>query len=173
MKTKTALYAGSFDPITVGHLWVIHEASKMFDTVQVVIGHNPGKLYMFPIDQRAFMVFDAIKEAGIQNASVSVMDNNVFLAKYARERGINHVIRGIRNTADFEFEKTMRNFNENINKNLTTVFLIPPADVADVSSSIVKSMIGPDGWEDVVKQLVPTKTFTNLQQLHSLRTQQS
>ena len=166
---KTAIYAGSFDPITVGHLWVIHEASKIFDHVEVAVGHNPDKRYMFSLEDRAKLVFSAISEIGVKNASVVVMDSNVFLATHAKRQGINHIIRGIRNTADFEFEKTMRNFNSSMNKNLTTIFLIPPADIADISSSAVKSLVGPDGWESIVRELVPSETFTKLEQLNSLR----
>lgn len=92
---------------------------------------------------------------------VSLFDNK-FLVKYADEIKANYILRGIRNPHDYEYEKTMRNINEDINKNIQTVFLMPPRNIAEVSSSMVRGLIGPSGWEKIIEKYVPKFVLTDL-----------
>jgi pantetheine-phosphate adenylyltransferase len=162
---RHAVYAGSFDPITTGHMWMIYEASKMFDRLTVAVGHNPDKKYLFSGIDRVYMVRNAIFEIGLKNVDVAYIDQNQYLANFARSKGMNYMVRGIRSSTDFEFEKTLRNFNEVIDKNISSIYLIPPPDLSDVSSSVIKSLIGPEGWEDIVKPYLPTSAFVAIQNM--------
>lgn len=161
---RHAVYAGSFDPITTGHMWMIYESAKMFDRITVAIGHNPDKKYLFTRDERCEIVATAIDEIGLKNVSIVLLQQNQYLVNYARSRNINYMIRGIRSSTDFEFEKTLRNFNEVIDKQIQSVYLIPPPSLSDVSSSVIKGLVGPDGWEDIVKPYLPRQAFLSLQE---------
>lgn len=156
---KKAVYAGSFDPITCGHLWMIEEGLKLTDDLVVAIGVNPDKKYMFSLESRLTML----------NASLPTDDrltvasfDNMYLVNYARSIGADCIIRGIRSEADYEYERVMRHINSDMDHSITTVFLMPPRDIAEVSSSVVKSLIGPDGWKEMVKQYVPSPVYEHL-----------
>lgn len=158
---RIAVYAGSFDPPTNGHLWMIQQGAKMFDNLIVAIGINPSKKYTFSVDERMKMLQDSVK--GCPNVSINYFDNK-YLVKYAQTIGADFILRGIRNSADFNFEQGMNNINRDINSKVNTVFLIPPRELCEVSSSFVKSLIGPDGWQTVVSQYVPKPVFNKIKQ---------
>ena len=90
------------------------------------------------------------------------MFTNQYLINYARGIGAQFILRGIRCESDYEFERVMRNVNGDFDPHITTVFLMPPRDIAEVSSSMVKGLIGPEGWEAIVKQYVPAPVFKRL-----------
>lgn len=179
---KIAVYAGSFDPITNGHKWVIETAYKMFDLLYVAIGDNKSKKYMFSDAERFSLVSHAIDEIdsnllsshrppapyeghdnlNIDRVRVTLLKNQ-YLADYAKELQASYLIRGVRNAQDFEFEKTLQNVNSEINPELTTIWLCPPKNLSEVSSSVVKSLVGPIGWRTVVGKMVPTHVLTELQ----------
>jgi pantetheine-phosphate adenylyltransferase/8-oxo-dGTP diphosphatase len=149
---KKVVYAGSFDPITNGHVWVIERVIELFDEVVIAIGINPDKKYMFNINER----LDMLKE--ITNKYVKVKIDtfeNKYLIKYAQEIKTNYIIRGIRSQIDFEYEKQMCNVNRGFNPCIETIFLIPPVNVVDISSSFVKGLVGPEGWERIIGLYVP------------------
>lgn len=158
---RVAVYAGSFDPPTNGHLWMIDKGAKMFDKLIVAIGINPSKKYTFSVEERLQMLQDSVK--GCPNVSINYFDNK-YLVKYAETIGADFILRGIRNTSDFSFEQGMNNINRDINSKVNTVFLIPPRELCEVSSSFVKSLIGPDGWQNVVSQYVPKPVFNKIKQ---------
>ena len=87
---------------------------------------------------------------------VWIIFSNMFLVDYARKIGAEYILRGIRNPNDYEYERGMRYINSDINPKLTTVFLIPPREISEVSSSFVKALVGPRGWERMVKELSAT-----------------
>ena len=95
------------------------------------------------------------------NVTVAVFDNR-YLVDYARSIGATYILRGIRSPADFEYERVMRHINADICPEITTVFLMPPRQIAEVSSSLVKGMVGPDGWETTVERFVPPVVFKAL-----------
>ncbi len=153
---KKGVYAGSFDPITNGHMWMIREGSLLFDEFIVVIGTNPDKNYTFTTEERFHLIEKSIK--GIDNVKIDSMENR-FLVRYAESIGANYILRGIRSENDYSFERVMRNINGDMNSDITTVFLIPPREIAEVSSSMVKGLIGPEDWREVVKKYVPLPVY--------------
>jgi len=153
---RRAVYAGSFDPITNGHLWMVENGSRLFDELIVAIGENPEKKYTFPFDERIRVLRDSAKR--IPNVTVSSFENQ-FLVNYARTVDAHFILRGIRDSRDYEYERGMRHINDDLQSSITTVFLIPPREIAEVSSSLVKGMIGPMGWQDIVRRYVPAPVF--------------
>jgi pantetheine-phosphate adenylyltransferase len=87
---------------------------------------------------------------------------NAFLISYAQSIGASHILRGIRSAGDFEFERAMRNINGDLSPKITTVFLMPPRPIAEVSSSMVKGLIGPAGWKQIVRDYVPKPVYDKL-----------
>lgn len=153
------VYAGSFDPPTNGHLWMIRHGSGMFDELVLAIGQNPSKKSMFSIPQRERMLREMTKS--YKNVKVTSF-NNQYLVRYSRSINADYMLRGIRSYKDYEYEYGLRQINEDIDNGILTVFLMPPADVAKVSSSFVKGLVGPKGWEEVVKRYVPHVVFKQL-----------
>ncbi|MCZ7647954.1 MAG: pantetheine-phosphate adenylyltransferase [Planctomycetota bacterium] len=153
---RRAVYAGSFDPVTEGHMFMIREGARLFDRLVVAIGTNPGKQYTFTLDER----LDALRRctARIRNVSIDRFESR-FLVDYARSIGASYILRGVRTAHDFEYEKTMRHINGDMAPGLSTVFLIPPRELAELSSSFVKGLVGPKGWPKVVKQYVPAPVY--------------
>ena len=146
------VYAGSFDPPTNGHVWMIKEGARLFDKLIIAIGVNPEKAYSFTIEQRMEMLKGITK--GMDNISIRYFEN-MFLVDYAKKIGAKFILRGIRDSKDYEYEKSIRSVNENIGKSIMTVFLMPPSNLSSVSSSLVKGLVGASGWERVVKKYVP------------------
>jgi len=161
IKKRIAVYAGSFDPPTNGHLWMIEKGAKMFDKLIVAIGVNPNKKYTFSVDERIKMLQDSVKDC--PNVSIDQFDNK-YLVKYAQTIGGDFILRGVRNSNDFNFEQGMNNINRDINSNINTVFLMPPRELCEISSSFVKGLVGPDGWETVVCQYVPKPVFAKIKE---------
>jgi pantetheine-phosphate adenylyltransferase len=156
---RTAVYAGSFDPPTNGHLWMIEQGLRMFDRLIVAIGNNPSKRYSFTVDERLEMLRDSTAPSG--NLLITHFDNR-YLVDYARKKGAEFVLRGIRSPHDYEYERVMRHINADMAPEITTVFLMPPRDIAEVSSNMIKSLIGPQGWEETVRRYVPPPVFARL-----------
>lgn len=155
MKT-TGIYAGSFDLLTVGHLWMIEQGAQLFDELVIGIGVNPAKKTMFTDVERVEIICGATNH--IENIPVvGVFEGYLF--NFARQYEATHLLRGIRNGSDFEYEQTMRHLNGDFDPALQTVFLMPPREIAEVSSSTVKGLIGPEGWEEIVQKYVPHNVF--------------
>jgi pantetheine-phosphate adenylyltransferase len=153
---RAAVYAGSFDPVTHGHLWMIREGARLFDRLVVAIGENPDKRPTFPLDTRIDFLRDTTR--GLRTVAVDHFSHR-FLIDYAASVGANYILRGIRNAADYAFESTMRNVNGDLAPRITTVFLLPPRELADVSSSFVRGLVGPRGWQKIVRKYVPDPVF--------------
>ncbi len=167
MKESLAVYAGTFDPLTVGHLWMIEQGAALFSDLMVAVGINPEKHCMFSVDERLEMLQRSANQ--LTNVRVSNFTNQ-FLIAYARSVGARFVLRGIRNESDYEYERVMRNLNGDLGPDITTVFLMPPREIAEVSSSMVKGLVGPEGWETVVKNYVPKPVFEKLKEVHCAKT---
>lgn len=155
-KMKKAVYVGSFDPLTNGHLWMIEEGAKLFDEIVVTIGVNPDKKSMFSLEERIGMIKDSTKH--IQNIKIDSF-SELFLVDYMTSVEAQYSLRGIRSHTDMEYEQVMRNINTDLNSNIQTVFLIPPRELADISSTLIKGLVGPTGWENVVKRYVPEPVY--------------
>jgi len=100
-----------------------------------------------------------------RNVSV-VAYTNLYLIDYAKSVHATHILRGVRSAGDFEYERTMRNINGDLDPKICTVFLVPPRDIAEVSSSMVKGLIGPAGWRKIVRKYVPEPVYHQLLELH-------
>lgn len=147
-----AVYAGSFDPVTNGHMWIIQEGAKLFQQLVVAIGVNPGKLYTFSLDERTEMM----REATCEYSNVRVDSfSGQYLIRYAQSVGAKYLLRGIRTQGDYEYERLMMYVNRSQCNEIQTVFLIPPKEITELSSSLVKGLVGPQGWEDAIREYVP------------------
>ncbi|BCL76218.1 phosphopantetheine adenylyltransferase [Jeongeupia sp. HS-3] len=156
---RRGVYAGSFDPVTNGHLWMIEHGVQLFDEMIIAIGENPDKRYTFSQDERLEMLRETT--AHLSNLRVETFENR-FLVDYAREEGAHFILRGIREVADYEFERKMRYVNADLAPHIDTVFLMPPREIAEISSTMVKGLVGPQGWEGIVRQYVPGAVFERL-----------
>jgi pantetheine-phosphate adenylyltransferase len=159
-KTTTitkALFVGSFDPPTLGHQWLITEALNRYDEVAIAVTVNSAKKSMFTLEER----FNMLRE--IVPAQVSVGSfSDVYSVDYAESIDANVLVRGIRNDADREYENVIARINSQINPSVRTEFLEAPPGLADISSSMVKMMIGPRGWEYVASQYVAPEVLVRL-----------
>ncbi|XZG69868.1 pantetheine-phosphate adenylyltransferase [Chitinibacteraceae bacterium HSL-7] len=156
---RRGVYAGSFDPVTLGHLWMIEHGTKLFDEMIVAIGENPDKRYTFSVAERLAMLKETT--AHLPNLRLATFENR-FLVDYARDMDAGFILRGIREAADYEFERKMRYVNADLAPHIDTVFLMPPREIAEISSTMVKGLVGPQGWEDVVRQYVPAAVYDRL-----------
>lgn len=161
---RTGVYAGSFDPITLGHVWMIEQGARLFDRLIVTVGVNPEKKYTFTLEERLEMLRESVKT--IRNVSVTTFSNR-YLIDYAQSIKTSYILRGIRSVSDYEFERTMRHINDDLDSSICTVFLMPPRDIAEISSSMVKGLIGPAGWKKVVRKYVPLAVYQRLMKRHS------
>ncbi|MBN1875825.1 MAG: pantetheine-phosphate adenylyltransferase [Anaerolineae bacterium] len=153
---KKAVYAGSFDPITNGHLWMIRQGVNLFDELVVAVGSNPDKHYTFSTEIRVRMI-----RAALSSLPHIVVDSfaDQFLVHYANSIGAQYILRGIRTEGDYEYERGMRHINSDLCPEVGTVFLMPPREIAEVSSSMIKGLIGPEGWEVIVRKYVPEAVY--------------
>ena len=157
---RIGIYAGSFDPPTKGHLWMIEQGAQLFDELVVVLGVNPDKKGFLTGQQR----MDALRgmlAGGSANVRVEKMQGG-FLVDFARRLGATHLLRGIRNTVDFEYEKSMDRMNARMEPALRTVYLLPPPELEEVSSSMVRGFVGVQGWQRWVQECVPATVFNIL-----------
>ncbi|MEY4275748.1 MAG: hypothetical protein RIS26_211 [Actinomycetota bacterium] len=137
--TKLAVYPGSFDPITLGHLDIIERASEVFEQVQVVVVHNPAKNPFFTVSERVQMVTDALIERGLMGKVTVDSLSEGLLTEYASKIGASVLIKGFRTGVDIEYELPMARVNRDLT-GIETVFL--PSDPANthISSSLVKQV---------------------------------
>ena len=138
---RTVIYPGSFDPVTLGHLQVIRRAAKMFDKVIVAVLINSSKTPTFSVDER----MDLLRQvtADLENVEIAGFDG--LLAEYARERGVNAIVKGLRAVSDFEYEFQMALINRKLNPELDTVFLASDSSYTYLSSSAVKNVASHGG----------------------------
>jgi len=154
-----AVYAGSFDPLTVGHLWMIEQGAELFGSLTVAVGVNPEKRPLFTTEERVAMLRESTARVpGIELRSFT----NQFLISYAKSVGARFVLRGVRNEMDYAYERAMRNINGDLSPDITTVFLMPPRPISEASSSLVRSLMGPEGWQEIVRSYVPKPVFDRL-----------
>ena len=158
-KAKTCVYAGSFDPPTQGHMFMIEKGAGLFDRLIVAVGVNPSKKCTFPVEERLAMLRECT--APFENVEVDSFEGQ-FLAHYAASKGASHILRGVRSFEDYRFEHAIRNINEDLEPGITTVLLIPPREICEISSSFVKGLVGFEGWQDVVKPYVPEPVYKRL-----------
>ena len=135
-----AVFPGSFDPLTLGHTDIINRAIPLFDEIIIAIGTNAEKKYMFSLEKRRKFI-----ESTFKNTSKIKIDTYQGLTiDYCKNVNSNYILRGLRNPADFEFEKAIAQTNRKLS-NIETVFLLTSADSSYISSSIVRDIIRNNG----------------------------
>ncbi len=137
MSVKLAIYPGTFDPITNGHLDIIKRALKLFDRLIVAIGENPAKKPLFTLEERILMINEAIKDLPERNL-IEVDSFSGLLVEYAKSKGAVAIIRGLRAVSDFEYELQLALMNRKLSNSIDTVFLMPSLKWIFLSSSIIK-----------------------------------
>jgi pantetheine-phosphate adenylyltransferase, bacterial len=159
---RVAIYPGSFDPITNGHVDLIKRGLRMFDEIVVLIAHNPNKVYLFSIEERMEMireVFSDIKE-------VKVDCHSGLLVDYLKISGANIILRGMRALSDFEYEFQMALMNRRQTKKIETVFLMSGFKWFYTSSKLIKEVVSLGGS---VKGLVPDNVNQRLMQKYNIK----
>ena len=147
---RTVIYPGSFDPVTLGHLQVIRRAAKMFDKVIVAVLINSSKTPTFSVDER----MDLLRQVTADLDNVEIAGFDGLLAEYARERGVNAIVKGLRAVSDFEYEFQMAIANKKLNPDLETIFITADSDMMYLSSSMVRE-IGSMGGD--ISDFVPAE----------------
>lgn len=156
MLPKRAIYAGTFDPLTNGHIDLIERGLKMFPEVVVAVADNPGKSPLFSLEERVIMAKEVLKP--LDNARVEGF--SILLVDYAKQMDASVILRGLRAVSDFEFEFQLASMNRRLNSDIETVFLTPAENHTFVSASLVKE-IGRLGGD--VSQFVHPLVYTALQ----------
>ncbi|MDO6391923.1 pantetheine-phosphate adenylyltransferase [Pontibacter sp. BT731] len=133
---RTAIFPGSFDPFTNGHLDVVLRGSKMFDEIIIAIGNNSSKQRYIPVEKMVEVINGVFKD----RPNIKAEAYKGLTAEFAREVGATFLLRGLRNTTDFEYENTIAQANRHINPELETVFLITSPALAAISSTIIREI---------------------------------
>ena len=137
---RRAVFPGSFDPITLGHYDIIKRGVTLFDEVIVAIGINADKKYMFSLEER----MDFIKESFKDEPRITVVSYKGLTVDFCQKNDVKFILRGLRNPADFEFEKAIAHTNRDLAP-VETIFLLTAASTSYISSSIVRDVIRNDG----------------------------
>lgn len=138
---RIALFPGSFDPITLGHVDIITRALPLFDEIRIAVGTNSAKNYLFSLEQRIAWITETFADED----KVKVVTYDGLTVDFALQEGVNFLLRGLRNPADFEFEKAIAQANREMTPELETVFLLTSARFAYISSSIVREVVNYGG----------------------------
>ena len=133
---RRAIFPGSFDPITLGHVDIINRALPLFDEIIIAIGINADKKYMFTLDERVKF----IKDNYANEPKIKVETYKGLTIDFCEKKGVEFILRGLRNPADFEFEKAIAQTNRKMST-IETVFLLTSVDTSFISSSIVRDIL--------------------------------
>ena len=154
-KNRRAIYPGTFDPLTIGHLDLIERSANMFDEIIVAIGDNPTKTPLFSIEER----IDMIEKATAHLKNIEVTKFHSLLVELSTKLDANIVIRGIRSSSDFEYEQQMGYANVSLKKELETIYLMPKLEYSFISSSVVRAILKFGGEVD---HLVPKSILKDI-----------
>ena len=154
--SKIAIFPGSFDPITVGHVDIVNRALPLFDTIIIAIGVNTQKKYLYSLEQRMNWLLETFgSEKKIEIASYEGLTIN-----FCKEKKADYILRGIRSAADFEYEKTIAHLNNAMYETIETILILSKPELSSISSTIVREIIKGNG--DVSK-FVPKVVIQSLQ----------
>jgi pantetheine-phosphate adenylyltransferase len=159
-----ALYPGSFDPITYGHVDIVRRARKLFDELIIAVMLNPTKTMLFSLEERRQLVESVLREEGL--SGVSVLAHDGLMVELARKLGVSAVIRGLRVTADFEYEWQLALTNRDLDPQIESVFLMTSREYSFISSSIVREV---KRYGGDVSNFVPKVVEAALETKFSLR----
>jgi pantetheine-phosphate adenylyltransferase len=159
---RTAIYPGSFDPVTNGHLDIIERGLSLFDKIIVTILENPAKHSLFTVEQRMELLRESLKE---MNSHVEVASYGGLLVDYAVKRNAQAILRGMRAVSDFEYEFQMALMNRKLNRDIQTVFLMTGLRWIFTSSSIIKEAVKFGGD---IESMVPPAVYRELKKKYNL-----
>jgi pantetheine-phosphate adenylyltransferase len=157
---RLAIYPGSFDPLTNGHLSLIQRGLKIFDGLVVAVANNPDKTPLFSVEERKQLIVDAVGG----DARVEVDSFDGLLVDYAKKRGVHTVLRGLRAVSDFEYEFQLANMNRKLDPHFDSVFVMTGEDYFYVSARLVREVARFGGD---VSDLVPRNVLGALQRKHA------
>ena len=135
--SKIAIFPGSFSPFTIGHQSVINRALPLFDKIVISIGINSEKPQYFSIDKR----MQWIKDVYNNNPKIDVKQYKGLTVDFCKKENANYILRGLRDSHDFKFEKNIAHMNKELNPNIETIFIITPPKISHISSSIIRDII--------------------------------
>ena len=144
---------------------MIRQGAALFDELVVVLAHNPEKRGFLPAEQRRELLVQMAAE--LPNVRVEMVPNG-FLVDFAKQVGARFLLRGIRNVQDVSYEETMARMNSRMEPEIQTVFLMPPRELEEISSSMVRGFVGLPGWERWVRACVPPCVATVMEQNNTL-----
>ena len=145
---KIAVFPGSFSPFSIGHQSIIKQALPLFDKIIIAIGINPEKNEYFSIQER----IEWIKKVYENNKKIEIRRYEGLTVDFCKKEKANFIIRGLRDSHDFKFEKNIAQMNQDLNSNIETIFFVTPASLAHISSSLIRDIIS-NGGE--VKKFLP------------------
>ncbi|MCE2962035.1 MAG: pantetheine-phosphate adenylyltransferase [Chitinophagales bacterium] len=134
---KIAVFPGSFDPITIGHVDIVKRSIPLFDKIIIAIGVNTQKKYLFSLEQRT----QWIKEVFKNYPTIEVSSYMGLTINYCKEIGADYLLRGIRSASDFEYEKTIAHLNHSMESGIETILMLSPPEYSSISSTIVREII--------------------------------
>jgi len=134
---RIALFPGTFDPITIGHVNIIERALPLFDEIVVGIGHNSSKTTLFPLEQRMGWIREIFKDA----PKISAASYEGHTVDFCKKINANYILRGLRNMSDFDYEKNIAQMNKLVSENVESVFLMCDPAYTPISSSVVRDLI--------------------------------
>ena len=135
--TKTAIFPGSFSPFTIGHQSIVDRALPLFDKIIISIGINSEKNQYFSIEER----LQWIKDVYANNAKIEVKFYEGLTVDFCKKENANYILRGLRDSHDFKFEKGIAQMNKDLNNEIETIFIITPPEISHISSSIIRDII--------------------------------
>lgn len=157
-RAKIAVFPGSFDPITCGHESVIKRAIPLFDKLIVAIGQNTTKHYYFNLEDRKTMIAATFA----QEPKIEVMDYKGLTVDFCKQMEANYILRGLRTSADFEFERSIGQINKQLEESIETIFMLTEPAHTPLNSSIVRDILKLQGD---VSRFVPAPVATYIAQL--------
>ncbi|MGT2934336.1 pantetheine-phosphate adenylyltransferase [Streptococcus castoreus] len=160
MSSKIGLYTGSFDPVTNGHIDIIKRASCLCDQLYVGVFHNPNKESLFELEIRHLMLSQALEK--FMNVTV-VMAKNRLAVDLAQELQVTHLIRGLRNPTDFEYEANLEYFNHMLAPSIDTLYFISKNELQPLSSSRIRELIH---FQSSLEGLVPQSVITQVEKMN-------
>jgi pantetheine-phosphate adenylyltransferase len=154
--TKIAIFPGSFDPITIGHLDIVQRALPLFDKIIVAIGNNSTKNYLFSLEKRLETLEKVF--AGYEKVETGYYEG--LTVNYCKKMNANYILRGIRNASDFEYEKTIAHLNNAMEEEVETILILSKPELSSISSTIVREIIKGNGKVD---KFVPAAIIKDIQ----------
>ena len=135
--SKIAIFPGSFSPFTIGHQSIVDKALPLFDKIVISIGINSEKSQYFSIDKR----MQWIKDVYNNNPKIDVKQYKGLTVDFCKKENANYILRGLRDSHDFKFERNIAHMNKELNPNIETIFIITPPEISHISSSIIRDII--------------------------------